>query len=67
LVRPEQAGSISAQHLERKFHFVLDALTPGLGSRPKLEVLDPTVRAITVAMMNGLIPLQGPSELDRHH
>jgi hypothetical protein len=55
------------EHLYAEGKDVDDALTFRVGGRPQLQVLDPVVGAIPVAMVDHLVCPEGTTEMLSHH
>jgi hypothetical protein len=55
------------EDLDRELDLVRNALSRRLPARPQLEVLDPVVEAVTVAVMNGFVRAKCAAKVLRHH
>jgi hypothetical protein len=60
-------GGIAGEHLDAEGDQVLDPLTLGVCGRPQLEVLDPVVPSVSVAVTDHLVGSQCSPELLSHH
>lgn len=59
--------SVSSKHFDAERNQILDSLTLGMGGSPKLQILDPVVGALAVAVMNHLVRTKRATDVPCHH